>query len=120
MMRLLEEAQAKGIPISHATPIFRCTIFEDKSGCVELANIPKLRTRTRQMNLKYHHFREHVANKSIHTCCRQVPILSKGTLRLVVLPLADEGVSWYTDASWAYTTAFLHKSTYYTSADPTS
>jgi hypothetical protein len=65
MMRLLEEAQAKGIPIAHTTPIFRCTVFEDNSGCVELANVPKLRPRTRHINLKYHHFREHVANKAI-------------------------------------------------------
>jgi hypothetical protein len=65
MMRLLEEASAKGIPISHTTPTFRCTVFEDNSGCVELANVPKLRPRTRHINLKYHHFREHVANKSI-------------------------------------------------------
>jgi hypothetical protein len=65
MIRLLEEAQAKGIPISHTTPIFRCTIFEDNSGCVELANVPKLCPRTRHINLKYHHFRDHVADKSI-------------------------------------------------------
>jgi hypothetical protein len=29
-------------------------------------------------------------------------------------------LSKYTDASWAYTTSFLHKPTYYTSSNPTS
>jgi hypothetical protein len=41
------------------------TIFEDNKGCVELANAPKMRPRTKHIALKYHHFRSHVANGSI-------------------------------------------------------
>jgi len=65
MMALLQEASNLGVPITTATPTFRCTVFEDNSGCVELANVPKMRPRTRHINLKYHHFREFVANKII-------------------------------------------------------
>jgi hypothetical protein len=65
MMRLLEEAAAKGIPLSHMTLTFHCTVVEDNSGCIELANIPKLQPRTRHINLKYHHFQEYIMNKSI-------------------------------------------------------
>jgi Reverse transcriptase (RNA-dependent DNA polymerase) len=65
MMHLLQEAASKGVPISTSTPIFRCTVFEDNAGCVELANVPKMRPRTRHINLKYHHFREFVATKLI-------------------------------------------------------
>jgi hypothetical protein len=65
MMHLLKEASTKGIPISHTTLTFCCTVFEDNSRCVKLANVPKLWPRMRHINHKYHHFREHVANKSI-------------------------------------------------------
>jgi len=41
------------------------TIFEDNKGCVELANTPKMRPRTKHIALKYHHFRSHVASGDI-------------------------------------------------------
>jgi hypothetical protein len=41
------------------------TIFEDNQGCVELANAPKLRPRTKHISLKYHHFHSHVARGDI-------------------------------------------------------
>jgi hypothetical protein len=41
------------------------TIFEDNKGCVELANAPKLRPRTRHIGIKYHHFHSHVAQGDI-------------------------------------------------------
>jgi hypothetical protein len=41
------------------------TIFEDNKGCVDLANAPKLRPRTKHIALKYHHFHSHVENGSI-------------------------------------------------------
>ncbi len=36
------------------------TIFEDNKGCVELAAAPRMRSQTRHIGLKYHHFRSHV------------------------------------------------------------
>ncbi len=45
--------------------ITHSTIFEDNSGCVDLANAPKLRPRTKHIGLKYHHFRSHVASGAI-------------------------------------------------------
>jgi len=41
------------------------TVFEDNKGCVELANAPKMRPRTKHIALKYHHFRSHVASGDI-------------------------------------------------------
>ncbi len=41
------------------------TIYEDNRGCVELANAPKLRPRTKHIGIKYHHFRSHVASGAI-------------------------------------------------------
>jgi hypothetical protein len=41
------------------------TVFEDNKGCVELATAPKMRSRTKHIALKYHHFRSHVATGEI-------------------------------------------------------
>ncbi len=45
--------------------ITHSTIFENNRGCVDLANAPKLRPRTKHIGLKYHHFRSHVASGAI-------------------------------------------------------
>jgi hypothetical protein len=37
-------------------------VFEDNSGALELARLPKLRPCTKHINVCYHHFREHVRN----------------------------------------------------------
>ena len=60
LMDLLEEGKSYGIPIYSTTPTVRCRIFEDNAGALELANVPKMRPRTRHINQKYHHFRSHV------------------------------------------------------------
>ncbi len=60
LMDLLEEAREKGIPIESGPPIVRCKAFEDNSGALELARLPKMRPRTKHINVKYHHFREWV------------------------------------------------------------
>ena len=57
---MLEEGKSCEVHIYSATPIVRCKIFEDNAGALELANVPKMRPRTRYINQKYHHFRSHV------------------------------------------------------------
>jgi hypothetical protein len=61
LMDLLEEARRMGIPIQLGAPVVHCKAFEDNSGALELARLPKMRPRTRHINVKYHHFREAVA-----------------------------------------------------------
>ena len=39
-----------------------CKCFEDNSGALELAKTPKLRPRTKHINIIYHHFRDAVKN----------------------------------------------------------
>jgi hypothetical protein len=41
-------------------PRVHCKAFEDNSGALKLARLPKLRPRTKHINIKYHHFCEHV------------------------------------------------------------
>jgi hypothetical protein len=42
-----------------------CKVFEDDSGALELARLPKLRPRTKHISVCYHHFREHVHSREI-------------------------------------------------------
>jgi hypothetical protein len=41
-------------------PYVYCKVFEDNSGALKLARLPKLCPRTKHINICYHHFREHV------------------------------------------------------------
>jgi len=41
------------------------TVFEDNTGATELARCPKMRPRTKHIAIKYHHFRDHVANGNV-------------------------------------------------------
>jgi hypothetical protein len=54
-----EAAKMKVIPDVDA-PRIRCKIFEDNVGAVEMANVPKMRPRTKHLNVKYHFFRQFV------------------------------------------------------------
>jgi len=48
--------------IPDANLVIKCTLFEDNMGAEELAKIQKNRSRTKHIAVKYHHFREAVAN----------------------------------------------------------
>ena len=41
-------------------PSVKCKVFEDNNGAIELAKAPKIRPCTKNIALKFHHFREHV------------------------------------------------------------
>jgi hypothetical protein len=60
IMELLEEMQARHFQVICTHPVVYCKVFEDNSGALELARLPKLRPRTKHINVCYHHFREHV------------------------------------------------------------
>ena len=60
---LTELASLTKLEIGKTTTL--STVFEDNKGCIELANAPKMRPRTKHIAIKYHHFRSHVANGDI-------------------------------------------------------
>jgi hypothetical protein len=62
---LLEEARQMGIPVLSAKPKVHCKVFEDNTGAIEIANVPKMRPRTKHLNIKYHHFREEVRKGTV-------------------------------------------------------
>ena len=66
IIELLKEMKKKGINIYSTTPKVYCTAFEDNNGALELANAPKMRARTKHINLVYHHFRSFVKRRIIN------------------------------------------------------
>ena len=65
LMGMLKEATEQGVSIPNLPPKIYCTVFEDNSGALELARLPKMRPRTKHINQLYHHFREYVERKEI-------------------------------------------------------
>jgi hypothetical protein len=61
-MNLLEEMKEQDFQVICAKPHVYCKAFEDNSGALELARLPKLRPRTKHINVCYHHFCKHVRN----------------------------------------------------------
>ena len=65
IIELLREMRSKSIDVFTTSPKIYCKAFEDNSGALELAKTPKLRPRTKHINIIYHHFREYVRDGSI-------------------------------------------------------
>eukprot|EP00804_Cyclotella_cryptica_P009459 CCRYP_017777-RA/>CCRYP_017777-RA protein AED:0.38 eAED:0.39 QI:0/-1/0/1/-1/0/1/0/98 len=59
-MKLIKEMRERKFDIVNTQPYVYCKVFEDNSGALELARHPRLRPRTKHINVCYHHFREHV------------------------------------------------------------
>jgi hypothetical protein len=65
LMWLLEEVRQKGITVEANPCKIHCKVFEDNEGAIEIAKVPKMRPRTKHLNIKYHHFREEVRKGNI-------------------------------------------------------
>ncbi len=59
-MNLLQEMRERDFQVICTEPQVNCKVFEDNSGALELARLPKLRSRTKHINVCYHHFCKHV------------------------------------------------------------
>ena len=53
------ERLEKTLKIESKLPSFKCKVFKDNNGAIELSKAPKIRPRTKHIALKYHHFREY-------------------------------------------------------------
>jgi hypothetical protein len=58
IMHLIRELRDAGFTYTQHKPRIYCKAFEDNSGALEMAKTPKMRPRTKHINIKYHHFRE--------------------------------------------------------------
>ena len=59
MMEHIEQLE-KTLNIESKRPIVKRKVFKDNNSTIELAKAPNIRSRTKYIALKYHHFREHV------------------------------------------------------------
>jgi len=64
IMLLIKKMRERGHAVTCTEPHVFCKVFENNSGALELAHLPKL-PRTKQINVCYHHFREHVRSRLI-------------------------------------------------------
>jgi hypothetical protein len=65
IMFLVQEISEKGFQVICTKPYIYCKVFEDNSGALELAQLPKLYPCTKHINVCYHLFRKHVRNRLI-------------------------------------------------------
>jgi hypothetical protein len=60
LMDLAEEMKDKGFKVVATSPKIHCRLFEDNAGAIEIAKVPRMRSRTKYMNCRYHHFRNEI------------------------------------------------------------
>ena len=65
LMQLIKELQDHGFDIIEGKPKVHCRVFEDNSGALIMATEHKARPRAKHLNVKYHHFRDHVVRGEI-------------------------------------------------------
>ena len=65
IMFLRDKMRDKGFQVICTAPHVYCKVFEDNSGALELARLPKLRPCTKHINVCYHHFLELVRSRKV-------------------------------------------------------
>jgi hypothetical protein len=65
IMNLLGEMKTMGLPVGTSKATVHCRVFEDNSGAVEIAKVPKYRPRTKHLNNRLRHFRSYVGIRQI-------------------------------------------------------
>jgi hypothetical protein len=68
MLEILKEFKGASFEYGTAIPMVHCKAFEDNTGAIKMARLPKMVSRTEHMNIKYHQFRDTVIARliSIH------------------------------------------------------
>jgi hypothetical protein len=60
MLEILKELEDASFEYDTAIPTVHCKAFDDDTEAVEMARLPKMRSRTKHINIKYHHIRDAV------------------------------------------------------------
>jgi len=61
IIELFKELQELKLDVLKGNPRMHGKLYQDNSGAIELAKVPKMRPRTKHINVKYHHFREYIS-----------------------------------------------------------
>jgi hypothetical protein len=67
VMNLLQEMREQNFKVVCIEPYVYCKVFEDNTGALELARLPKLCPKTKHINVCYHHFCKHMQKGLIKT-----------------------------------------------------
>jgi len=59
-MELVKELKDQGYDMVSTQPMVHCQVFDDNSGTLEIAKVPKMRPWTKHINVKFHHFWDYV------------------------------------------------------------
>jgi len=59
-MELVKELKGQGFDMVSTQPTVHCHVFEDNSGALKIAKVPKMRPHTKHINVKFHHFRDYI------------------------------------------------------------
>jgi hypothetical protein len=99
LMELVKELQRHGYDFTATQPTVHCRVFEDNSGAIELARVPKMRPRTKFINVQYHHFRQYVDRNeisilSISTEDQCADILTKSVSLTTLIKLRLRIMGW--------------------------
>jgi len=65
IMELVKELKSQGFDMVSMQLTIHCSVFEDNSSALKIARIPKMRPRTKHINVKFHHFRDYVDRGAI-------------------------------------------------------
>ena len=83
LLGILREMKGRGYDV-HINPKaeFKCRVFEDNQSTLHIAQVPKVRPRTKHINCKCFHFAQHVLNgdvtlHKIHTDDQPADFLTK-------------------------------------------
>ncbi len=86
IMGLLQTMREQDFKILCTKPYMYCKVFEDNSGALKLARLPKLCPRTKHINICYHHFCKHLGKGLI----KIIPIDTKDQIAVALFkPLAQ-------------------------------
>ena len=55
------------VDVKDCDKLMMCVVFEDNNGAIELAKTPKMRPRTKHLEIKHHHFRSFLAKGDMNT-----------------------------------------------------
>ena len=85
--------------LHNPTPKLHCKVFEDNRSCIRVAESPRFTPRTKHIAIKYHHFRKHVADKTItifpiNTKDQLADIFTKPLDRVIFTKLRKELMGW--------------------------
>jgi hypothetical protein len=63
ILNMLQEMEELGFPVvlNQREKSIHCAVFEDNSGALQIAMVPKMRPRTKHINNKYFHFVEYTS-----------------------------------------------------------